>query len=77
MSAQELKSDDYRPCFSGHETFPLRYGWLQKAYRAVSEAPSAKDAVHVFRDPDSIARFGVGLEHGRRNPVLGNRCRYT
>ena len=60
MSAQELKSDDYRPCFSGHETFPLRYGWLQKAYRAVSEAPSAKDAVHVFRDPDSIARFGVG-----------------
>lgn len=60
MSAQELKSIDYRPCFSGHETFPLRYGWLQKAYRAVSEAPSAKDAVHVFRDPDSIARFGVG-----------------
>lgn len=60
MSAQELKSDDYRPSFSGHETFPLRYGWLQKAYRAVSEASSPKDAVHVFRDPDSIARFGVG-----------------
>ncbi len=60
MSAQELKSDDYRPSFSGHETFPLRYGWLQKAYRAVGESPSAKDAVHVFRDPDSIARFGVG-----------------
>ena len=60
VSAQELKSDDYRPCFSGHETFPLRYGWVQKAYRAVSEAPSAKEAVHVFRDPVSIARFGVG-----------------
>lgn len=57
---QKLKSDDYRPTFSGHETFPLRYGWLQKAYRAVSEAASAQDAVHVFRDPDSIARFGVG-----------------
>lgn len=57
---QNLKSNDYRPTFSGHETFPLRYGWLQKAYRAVSEAKSAKDAVHVFRDPDSIARFGVG-----------------
>ncbi len=55
-----LKSDNYRPTFSGHETFPLRYGWLQKAYRAVSEAASAKDAVHVFRDTDSIARFGVG-----------------
>ena len=57
---QNLKSDDYRPTFSGHETFPLRYGWLQKAYRAVEEAESAKAAVHVFRDPDSIARFGVG-----------------
>lgn len=60
MSAQELKSNQYRPCFSGHETFPLRYGWLQKAYHAVSGAPSPKDAVHVFRDPESIARFGVG-----------------
>lgn len=60
MSAQELKNDQYRPCFSGHETFPLRYGWLQKAYRAVSGAPSPKDAVHIFRDPKSIARFGVG-----------------
>ncbi len=60
MSIHDLKSDDYRPSFSGHETFPMRYGWLQKAYRAVSDAPSAKDAVHVFRDPESIARFGVG-----------------
>ncbi len=60
MSAQELKNDQYRPCFSGHETFPLRYGWLQKAYRAVGGAPSPKDAVHAFRDPESIARFGVG-----------------
>lgn len=60
MSAQELKNGQYRPCFSGHETFPLRYGWLQKAYVAVNDAPSPKDAVHVFRDPDSIARFGVG-----------------
>ena len=60
MSAHGLISDGYRPSFSGHETFPLRYGWLQKAYQAVNDAPSAKDAVHVFRDPDSIARFGVG-----------------
>ena len=60
MNGQELKFADYRPCFSGHETFPLRYGWLQKAYRAVSDAPTAKAAIHFFRDPDSIARFGVG-----------------
>ncbi|MCY4327817.1 MAG: DUF4007 family protein, partial [Rhodobacteraceae bacterium] len=57
---QNLKSADYRPTFSGHETFPLRYGWLQKAYRAVDKAESPKAAVHTFRDLDSIARFGVG-----------------
>lgn len=57
---QNLKNDRYRPCFSGHETFPLRYGWLQKAYGAVGSAASPKDAVRVFRDPESIARFGVG-----------------
>ncbi|WP_420412222.1 DUF4007 family protein [Roseibium sp.] len=60
MRALGLKSDDYRPCFSGHETFPLRYGWLQKAYEAVSREKSPKDAVHIFRDPASIAQFGVG-----------------
>lgn len=60
MDARGIKSDKYRPCFSGHETFPLRYGWLQKAYEAVTRAQSPKDAVHIFRNPDSIARFGVG-----------------
>ncbi len=60
MSARSLRSDEYRPCFSGHETFPLRYGWLQKAYEAVRLAQSPKDAIHIFRDPDAIARFGVG-----------------
>jgi Protein of unknown function (DUF4007) len=59
-SMQILKLNDYRPCFSGHETFPLRYSWLQKAYRAVAEAQSPKDAVQIFRNPESIARFGIG-----------------
>lgn len=60
MRGQDLKADDYRPSFSGHETFPLRYGWLQKAYRAVSQAATPKDAIQVFRNADAIARFGVG-----------------
>jgi hypothetical protein len=55
-----LLDAEYRPTFSGHETFPLRYGWLQKAYDAVAEAATGAQAVHVFRDPSSIARFGVG-----------------
>lgn len=60
MAATPLLDTGYGPTFSGHETFPLRYGWLQKAYDAVVEAGSGADAVHVFRDPSSIARFGVG-----------------
>lgn len=60
MPATPLLEADYRPTFSGHETFPLRYGWLQKAYFAAAEAGSGSDAVHLFRDPTSIARFGVG-----------------
>ncbi|KDA00712.1 DUF4007 family protein [Hyphomonas oceanitis] len=55
-----LLGTDYRPTFSGHETFPLRYGWLQKAFEAVDGAERGSDAVHVFRDATSIARFGVG-----------------
>lgn len=55
-----LARDDYRPRFSGHETFPLRYGWLKKAYDSVSEAKGTKEAKTVFSDDDAISRFGVG-----------------
>ena len=51
---------DYRPQFSGHETFPLRYGWLKKAVDAVRVAENRKDNVSVFAADDAIARFGVG-----------------
>src|SRR5262245_33763270 len=56
-----LYKADYRPLFSGHETFPLRYGWLKKVYDAV--AASADDPENkrtVFFADDSIARFGAG-----------------
>jgi hypothetical protein len=60
LATTPLLEAEYRPTFSGHETFPLRYGWLQKAYAAVVEAGSGAEAVHLFRDPSAIARFGVG-----------------
>lgn len=54
-----LASSNYRPQFSGHETFPLRQLWLRKAFDAVSEqAPASSKS--VFADPDAISRFGVG-----------------
>ena len=46
----------YKPQFTGHETFPLRYGWLKKAYDAVYP----KKDKSVFSGDQAIARFGVG-----------------
>jgi hypothetical protein len=55
-----LYGDSYRPQFSGHETFPLRYGWLKKAYDAVAATEAGSDNKSVFLGEDAIARFGVG-----------------
>ena len=55
-----LYNDGYRPQLSGHETFPLRHGWLKKAYDALSEAEGPEEKRAVFTAEDAIARFGVG-----------------
>lgn len=55
-----LYRDDYSPQLSGHETFPLRYGWLKKAFDAVQDSKDTEDNRAVFSGPDAIARFGVG-----------------
>lgn len=60
MSRGPLHEDGYRPQFSGHETFPLRYGWLKKAYDAVCETDPTGDNRSIFLGEDAIARFGVG-----------------
>lgn len=58
----------YRPQFSGHETFPLRYGWLKKAFDAVYASEKSKDNKSVFSGDEAIADFGVG-----RNMALSMR----
>ena len=45
--------------FSGHETFPLRHGWLKKAYDAVS-AYDGNARSDLFKGENAIVRFGVG-----------------
>ena len=42
-----------RAKFSGHQTFPLRYGWLEKGYAFVSSERS-------FNDESAIVALGVG-----------------
>ena len=55
-----LFQDTYNPQFSGHETFPLRYGWLKKAFDRVAETEDQpENRVSCWGD-DAIARFGVG-----------------
>ena len=56
-----LHESGYTPQFSGHETFPLRYGWLKKAYDrvAATEGDEAGNKAACW-DDEAIARFGVG-----------------
>ncbi len=55
-----LHQAEYRPLFSGHETFPLRYGWLKKTYDAVYASRNDLENKSIFLSDEAIARFGVG-----------------
>ena len=55
-----LYREGYKPQLSGHETFPLRYGWLKKVFDAVRSTEDEGDNRFVFISKDAIARFGVG-----------------
>ena len=55
MNKQVNFAKDFKPNFSGHETFSLRYGWLEKSFQAVV---NYKD--NPFIKDDAIAQFGVG-----------------
>lgn len=60
MSRGPIYQESYKPQFSGHETFPLRHGWLKKAYDAVERSDGKPGNNTIFLDDDAIARFGVG-----------------
>lgn len=60
MARGPLYEEGYNPQFSGHETFPLRYGWLKKAYDRVAETEDQPDNRAACWDNDAIARFGLG-----------------
>ena len=49
-------SKQYSISFSGHDSFPLRHGWLEKAYKEVTEQLGA----NPFTAEDSVVKFGVG-----------------
>ena len=61
MSYGPLYQSDYRPKFSGHETFPLRYGWLKKVFDRVSKKEqTGNNGKNDCWRGDAVADFGVG-----------------
>ena len=60
MAQGPLNQSGYKPGFTGHETFPLRYGWLKKAYDRVAETESESDNREACWGDTAIAKFGVG-----------------
>ncbi len=60
MLRGRIYEEGYQPKLSGHETFPLRYGWLKKAFDAVAAAEECGRNRSVFLADDAIARFGGG-----------------
>jgi hypothetical protein len=62
MARSLLDDGRFRLQFAGHETFPLRYGWLKKSFDAVAAAEAAgqTDTRSIFTDDAAIANFGVG-----------------
>ena len=60
MPRGPLFQSGYSPRLSGHETFPLRYGWLKKAFDAIEKTEGGQESKSVFLSEDAIARFGVG-----------------
>ena len=60
MPHRPLYEQDNPPQFSGHETFPLRYGWLKKAFDRVAETEDNPENKSLCWGDDAIAQFGVG-----------------
>ena len=60
MARGPLYQEGYNPQFSGHETFPLRYGWLKKAFDRVTDTENQPENRAMCWGDDAIARFGVG-----------------
>ena len=51
----KIANEPVKISFTGHDTFPLRHGWLEKAYYAIE-----KNNINPFSTDDSIIDLGVG-----------------
>lgn len=54
---------EINPIFSGHETFPMRYGWLKKVYDAclpIEKKKKGSIVKDLFNNDEAIVTLGVG-----------------
>ena len=51
----KITNEQVKISFTGHDTFPLRHGWLEKAYYAVE-----KNNINPFSTDDAIIDLCVG-----------------
>ena len=56
MNTNSHISKQYSISFSGHDSFPLRHGWLEKAFKEVTGLLDG----NPFTAEDSVVKFGVG-----------------
>ena len=52
--------NNIKPTLSGHDTFPLRYGWLKKVHDQIAIQPESEEIENIFSQHSAIADFGVG-----------------
>jgi hypothetical protein len=59
---ENATSNEIRPVFSGHGTFPMRYGWLKKVFDACMAIENKNGSISkgLFNNEESIVILGVG-----------------
>lgn len=59
MLRGDVTARDFKGQFSGHETFPIRYGWLKKVVDGINS--TEPNGGRMISNPDiAMAHFGVG-----------------
>ena len=64
-----LGQNEYKPKFSGHDTFPFRYAWLTKFIHYVEDGNLKKIAL-AHCELDSATEFKAKLEQKQLGPVI-------
>ena len=57
---KQTQLHEFKPQFSGHQTFPLRQLWLKKVYDQIIQSSNEAAPKSIFTEDKAIVTFGVG-----------------